>query len=278
MCPLLLTRKPLPPIFFDLDDIEHIVLDRYIKSRNSIKTKLLYFLLPTLRKGEYNAIKLASRTAVCSDLDRSYLAEKNGLSGIVTIPNAVEIPKLEPISPEPNLLFLGSIYQPNVDAAQYLVNEIWPLIRKQLPQAKLIIAGTSADRLGVKTTGVPGLEMPGFVDDLADLYRRVRATAVPIIIGGGTRFKIIEAAAYGKPTVATTIGAEGLEFTEGSEILIRDNPVAFADACVKLLSDDGLSEKIGLAAREKAIRLYDRENVIRAVREQLEYLMQLNKL
>lgn len=277
MCPLLLTKMPLPPIFFDLDDIEHIVLNRYIKSRNSIKTKLLYFLLPALTKGEYKAIKLASRTAVCSDLDRHYLVGKYGLPGVVTIPNAVEIPELEPISPEPNLLFLGSVYQPNVDAAQYLVNDIWPLIRMRLPQAKLIIAGTSAEKLGLKTTGIPGVEVPGFVDDLADLYRRVRATAVPILIGGGTRFKIIEAAAYGKPTVATTVGAEGLEFAEGSEILIRDDPQAFAEACVRLLSDTYLCEKMGLAAREKTIKIYDRQSVIKSIRGHISGMLQSDK-
>jgi hypothetical protein len=96
----------------------------------------LYFLLPALTKGEYRAIKLASRTAVCSDLDRRYLVGKYGLPGVVTIPNAVEIPELEPISPEPNLLFLGSVYQPNVDAAQYLVNDIWPLIRMSVAAGK----------------------------------------------------------------------------------------------------------------------------------------------
>src|SRR3990167_6788510 len=273
MCPLLLTKMPLPPIFFDLDDIEHIVLNRYIKSRNSIKTKLLYFLLPALTKGEYNAIKLASRTAVCSDLDQHYLVEKYGLPGVATIPNAVEIPKLEPISPEPNLLFLGSVYQPNVDAAQYLVNDIWPLVRKRLPQAKLIIAGTSAEKLGLKTIGIPGLEVPGFVDDLADLYRRVRATAVPILIGGGTRFKIIEAAAFGKPTVTTTVGAEGLEFSDGFEIMIKDDPQEFADACIKLLVDSESCTKMGLSARQKAIQLYDRKNIILTIRNNFENLL-----
>ncbi|MEZ4547536.1 MAG: glycosyltransferase [Thermodesulfobacteriota bacterium] len=274
MCPLLLTKKPLPPIFFDLDDIEHIVLKRYIESRNNLKTKLLYSLLPSLTKGEYNAIELASKTAVCSELDRSYLNEKYGLSGVVTVPNAVDIPRLEPITSEPNLLFLGSIYQPNVDAAHYLVERIWPLVRKKLPQAKLIIAGTSAEKMGLKTTGADGVETPGFVDDLADLYRKVRATAVPILVGGGTRFKIIEAAAYGKPTVATTIGAEGLEFEEGTEILRRDDPETFADACVSLLTDTHLCEKIGLAAREKTIEIYDRQNVIKRIKEHIADMLE----
>ncbi len=278
MCPLLLTKKPLPPIFFDLDDIEHIALKRYIQTRNSVKTKLLYFLLPALTRGEYNAIGLASRTAVCSDFDRRYLNKKYGLTGVVTIPNAVEIPRMEPSMPAPNLLFLGSEYPPNVDAAEYLLKDIWPLVRKKLPHAKLIIAGTAADKLRLDTTAIPGLETIGFVDDLADLYRKVRATAVPILMGAGTRFKIVEAAAYGKPTVATTIGAEGLEFTEGSEIFIRDEPETFAEACVRLLGDADLCDKMGMAAREKAISIYDRQSVIKSIRGHILGISQSDKL
>lgn len=266
MCPLLLTTKPLPPIFFDLDDLEHVVVGRYIKHRKTLRSNLLHLTMRSLTNGEYNAIKLAARTAVCSELDREYLHDKFGLPGIVTIPNSVDIPKLEPITPDPTLLFLGSDYKPNLEAAEYLVKKIWPLVREELPSAKLIVAGTSADKLNVNVSETPGLEVLGFVDDLDELYRGVRATAVPILVAGGTRFKIIEAAAYGKPTIATAVGAEGIELADGSEILIRDDPREFAKACVKLLVDTDLCTNIGLKAREKATKLYDRSNVIKAIK------------
>jgi glycosyltransferase involved in cell wall biosynthesis len=277
MCPLLLTKKPLPPIFFDMDDVEHVVLSRYIKNRKNIRSKFLNMALPALTSGEYKAIKFATKTAVCSELDRKYLDEKFHLPGVITIPNSVDIPKLEPITSEPTLLFLGVDYKPNIEAAKYLVNEIWPFVRNGLPHAKLIIGGTSADKLGFKVTGIPGLEVPGFVDDLNELYRKVRATAVPILVAGGTRFKIIEAAAYGKPTVATAVGAEGIEFTDGAEILIRDDPKEFAEACIKLLVDTDLCTRMGIAAREKAIELYDRKNVIKTIRNHIVSLLKSDK-
>lgn len=277
MCPLLLTNKQLPPVFFDLDDLEHIVVERYIKNRRTIKSKLLHLTLPALTNGEYSAIKLATKTAVCSELDRNYLNRKFQLPGIITIPNSVDIPKLEPITTEPNLLFLGADYGPNLEAAQYLVNEIWPLVRKALPNAKLIIAGTAADKLGFNVEAIPGLEVPGFVKNLNELYKQIRATAVPIMVAGGTRFKIIEAAAYGKPTVATTVGAEGTEFIDGSEILIKDNPNEFAKACVTLLTNTSLCTSMGIAARERAMRLYNRTEVISTIREHIKSMLVYDK-
>jgi len=137
-----------------------------------------------------------------------------------------------------------------------------------------MIAGTAGNKLKVNIADIPNLEVLGFVENLDNLYRSVRATAVPIKVGGGTRIKIIEAAAYGKPTVSTTVGAEGLEFSNDSEILIRDDPREFADACVKLLSDSIYSENVGLAAREKTIKLYDRNNIIIDIKQNLLNLLE----
>lgn len=278
MCPLLLTKKPLPPIFFDLDDLEHVVVNRYIKNRKTLRSNFLYLTLPGLTSGEYKAVKLAAKTSVCSEFDRKYLNDKFGLPGVVTILNAVNIPELEAITEDQTMLFLGSDYKPNLDAAEYLVNKIWPLVIKDLPDAKLIVGGISADMLNINVNGTPGLEVPGFVEDLNELYRKVRTTAVPILVAGGTRFKIIEAAAYGKPTVATAIGAEGIELEDGSEILIRDHPGEFAKACVKLLTDTELCTSIGLRARDKAVKLYDRKNVILTIRSHFEDLVYSHNL
>ncbi len=100
MCPLLLTTKTLPPVFFDMDDIEHIVFSRNIKNRKNLQSKLLKLLIPSLVKGEYDAIKLAAKTFVCSEIDRSYLRSKFNLPGITVIPNSVAIPELLPLTKE----------------------------------------------------------------------------------------------------------------------------------------------------------------------------------
>ncbi|MFI5324416.1 MAG: glycosyltransferase, partial [Thermodesulfobacteriota bacterium] len=276
MCPLMLTRKPLPPIFFDLDDIEHIVQLRQIKQLKRFQAKLLYLLIPALSSGERNAVRLAAETYVCSEKDRVYIAKNFRQSHVVRIPNAVSIPVLLPPVDEKTILFIGSLYTPNMHAADFLVKKIWPYVYREVPDAKLIIAGIPADKLDIDISEAPGVEITGFVDDLDRLYGRSRIIATPIFVGGGTRIKIIEAAAYGKPIVSTTIGMEGIDLSPGIEILIRDNPKKFAEDCIRLLRDPDMCKEIGSAARKKVILLYDRNTVLKLVRDRIVRKMKIS--
>lgn len=275
MCPLMLTRRPLPPVFFDFDDIEHIVLSRSLGRQNHLKSKLLYLLIPALRSGEIKAVNLAAETYVCSEKDRAYIARAFRHTKAFVIPNSVNLPELHDPSPEPTLLFIGSDYGANIEAARFLAEKIWPYIYPQVPDAKLIIAGIPLEKL--KNTGLHGLgiEIAGFVADLDSLYRRSRVIVTPLLVGGGTRFKIIEAAAYGKPIVSTAIGAEGIELSPGSEILIRDDPKTFAETCIELLKDRALCDTIGKAARAKSESLYDRNTVVKLIKDRIVGNMKL---
>jgi glycosyltransferase involved in cell wall biosynthesis len=269
MCPLMLTRAKLPPVFFDFDDIEHIVLSRAIEKQKSIKGKLMYLLIPAMKRGEQRAVSMAAETYVCSGKDREYIEREFRQPRAFIIPNSVDMPHPQPDSTAPNLLFLGSDYGANIDASEFLAGEIWPAVRSSVPGAKLIIAGISPERLKNRETYAPGIEIPGFVRDLDSLYITSRVIVTPILVGGGTRYKIIEAAAYGKPVVSTSMGAEGLDFAPGKEILIRDDPASFAETCIELLSNPSLCEKIGTAAKTKAARLYDRKAVVGLIRERI---------
>ena len=102
----------------------------------------------------------------------------------------------------------------------------------------------------------PGVEFTGFVEDIQKLYKRSRVVCCPILAGGGTRIKIIEAAAYEKPIVTTTIGLEGIKMSDGKEVLIRDDAKSFSKACVQLLKDRTLCERLGKAARKVAVKEY----------------------
>ena len=239
MGPLLKTNETLPNVYLDLDDIEHLAYIRGIKQRPEWYKRLYnYAMLPSLFWGEYKAIQLAHRTFVCSDKDREYLTNRWGLKGVVKVPNAVKIPMAQPLTSEQTLLFLGSyLYKPNIDAAEFLIQQIWPLVQQVVPSATLIIAGSPPDRIPSYRAGTQGVMFTGFIDDLDDLYRQSRLVCTPILSGGGTRVKIIEAAAYGKPIVSTRIGAEGLQMRDDHDIVIRDDPKAFAEACINLLTD-----------------------------------------
>ncbi|KAM3092816.1 glycosyltransferase [Phormidesmis sp. 146-12] len=268
MSPALLTQRSLPPIFFDLDDIEHRKLLRSIRQPpRNLLTNLYYSQVPALLWGECQAVRKASSTFVCSEQDQNYLTQQWRLPGVTTIPNAVSIPPPQPITPEPTLLFIGTYsYMPNINAANFLIERVWPNIHRKTPEARLIIAGMEPQNIRSYDRGVPGVEFTGFVDDLTALYQRVRVVCCPIFSGGGTRVKMIEAAAYGKPIVAAGIGAEGLQMQSGREYLQCDSPEKFAEACLELLKNDRLCEQLGTAARETAIRLYDRTNIVNQIR------------
>jgi glycosyltransferase involved in cell wall biosynthesis len=89
----------------------------------------------------------------------------------------------------------------------------------------------------------------------------------PILSGSGTRVKIIEAAAYGKPIVSTRIGAEGIEMQDGIDIFLRDDTKMFAEACIRLLNDHTLSKQMGLAARSTAVKKYSQIKIKQMIQE-----------
>jgi len=272
MCPLMLTHAALPPVFFDLDDIEHVAYIRGIDKRYAWKTKIRSFLeVPALLCGERRAIGLARQTFVCSDSDKTYLNQRHLLRDIVTIPNAVNVQDYHPLTSEPSVLFLGTFRFPaNRQAAEFLLEHIWPRVQRAMPDARLIIAGAAPENIRGFTTGIPGVEFTGFVDDLDQLYRRSRGVCCPLLAGGGTRIKLLEAAAYGKPIVTTTIGAEGIKMHDNCELLIRDDPESFATSCLALLTKPALCERLGSAARATVAEHYDRVQIIDKIQRQLQ--------
>jgi glycosyltransferase involved in cell wall biosynthesis len=277
MSPLLRTRRPLPPVLFDLDDIAHIRFLRQLAQTRSPKGILEGLQFPSRFWGESCAIRLASKTFVCSEGDRDYLCRRLGYRNIEVIPNSVAIPNEQPIVTEPTLLFLGGYsFGPNLQGANFLIERVWPKIIQNVPSARLILAGEAPNRIRFFGKGIAEVEFTGYVDNLDALYRRSRIVCCPIFSGAGTRVKMVEAGAYGKPIVATRIGAEGLCFTDGRDYLLRNRPKEFAWACLDLLKNDNLCWQLGSAARAAAIRHYDRKQIAKQIQEQVRQVLQLS--
>jgi glycosyltransferase involved in cell wall biosynthesis len=187
------------------------------------------------------------------------------------IPNAVETGPTIPVPAAHTALFLGSLlYPPNRNAAIYLMREIWPRVRRQVPEARLTIAGQNPEAVPGHDDPPAGVAFSGFVKDLGPLYAGTRVVCAPIFAGGGTRIKIVEAAAHGRPVVSTTLGAEGLELDDGREILLRDDPDSFAAAVVDLMRDAERARRIGEAARAAVERTYDRDQILGRIRAAIE--------
>ncbi len=253
------------PLFVDFMDIEHRTrLRTVLAAQVRLGTPLYLTHIPAMVLAERRVVRMAEATFVCSELDQRYL-RRLGFSGqIEVVPNAMSIPAhAAPPTPEPTVLFLGSYdYRPNCDAADRLIQQIWPLIQQRIPEAQLIIAGKGPEQIASFRSPGAGVTFTGFVEDLDQLYARSRVIACPIMVGGGTRLKLVEAASYGRPMVSTRLGAEGLHFEAGSEVLLRDDNAGFAQACVELLRDDAACARLGAAARAK---MQDRYGMAEAV-------------
>ena len=255
-------------LVFDLDDIEHKKLIRIMREPPLEKGKVLYTAhLPPLLLAERRALRMADATFVCSEADRRHLQRIGMGRGVTVVPNGLPIPAAPAAPcPAPTVLFLGTyLYEANAAAAERLVTRIFPLIRQQVPAARLIVAGVRPDLVPSFRAPPEGVEFPGFVQDLDALYARSRMIACPVTMGSGTRIKLLEGAAYGRPMVSTRLGAEGLSFQDGRDILLRDDDAGFAAACAGLLRDDAECARLGAAARAQMRADYAAEGIIERI-------------
>lgn len=169
------------------------------------------------------------------------------------IPNGVDLETRSIGLAEPvpdTLVFNGALtYYANLEAMQFFIKEVWPIIRGKRPAARLQITGRT-DGLDLSwLTGAAGVELTGYLEDVRPAVAGSWLAIAPLREGGGTRLKILEAMALGVPVVATSKGAEGLEVVAGKDILIADEPEALAAHCLRVLQDPGLRAELAVNAR-----------------------------
>lgn len=198
---------------------------------------------------EIAAFRKFDRVYVCSDADRATLAARFQVE-LQVLPNVVRIEERSPRRPrnEPfRFLFIGTMgYYPNFDGYHWYCNEVLPILRRIAPANLIVeVAGSgSADRL----TPYESVCLTGEVPDVRPVYERADAAIVPLRAGGGTRIKILEAFAFGRPVVSTTIGAEGIEATPDRDILMADSAEEFAKRCAELMSNPDLGRRLATNA------------------------------
>jgi polysaccharide biosynthesis protein PslH len=162
---------------------------------------------------------------------------------------------------EDEVLFVGNyLHPPNVEGALWLAREVWPLVRRQRPGARLTLAGR-APPPAIQALAADDVRVPGTVDDLRPLYARSSLVVAPIFWGSGVRIKLLEALACGLPTVTTALAAEGIDLRQSRSALFAERPPEFAAAIVQLLDDQALRVGLGIAGRAVVERDYDWERI-----------------
>jgi len=209
---------------------------------------------PKVRREELDAFRRFDGVAFCSELDAARARTLVPSVRATVVPNAVDV---ETFAPRPGLprsdgrtvLFFGAInYFPNVDGILFLLKEVWPLLAASHPGCRLKIVGQHPTREILAFQG-PRVEVTGRVDDVRPHLASAAVTIVPLRIGGGTRFKILEAMAMSRPVVSTTLGAEGLEARPGENLLLADDAAGLAAAVGRVLDDPALGRALGNAGR-----------------------------
>lgn len=236
-------------------DVEsHKMYRRYKNEGNMFKR--IFFLKEYTSIKEYeklNCKKFDLNIAV-SDVDKGRLKEIDDKINVNVIKNGVDCeyfayyPRNE-ISRE--LIFTGALdYYPNAKAMLYFCGNIWPILKSKYPELKLTIIGKNPPAQ-LQTFDKPDndINILGYVEDIRPHIKRSKVFICPIMEGGGTRIKILDAFSQGIPVVSTIVGAEGLDLVKGKHILLADTVQEFVDRVSDLLEDEELSRRISLCAR-----------------------------
>jgi len=241
------------PTVFDAHNVEHDLLARVARGNNSAPKQI--FNLLESRKLKRLEQKIWSQSTLClatSDRDAGMIRSIT-TTPVEVVPNGVDIDYFSQYDAQSAtrnaVVFTGAMrHQPNAEGAAWYANQVHPLVQASHPDTTFTIAGADPPaHLHALTSG--SIKVTGEVDDIRPWLASAQVVAVPLWSGGGTRLKILEAFAAGRPVVSTSIGAEGLDLIHDRHLLIADTSAGFAAAVARLLDDHELAHRLAVAAR-----------------------------
>ncbi|MGH9711304.1 MAG: glycosyltransferase family 4 protein [Candidatus Acidiferrales bacterium] len=249
------------PLITDFHNVDYLILERYLQfERNPGKRFYAWAESKRVRNWERKICQAATVALVCSAHDGELLARMCPATRIFVVPNIVDVNHYQPRGGEDQrrIIFQGGMdWYPNRDAVEFFATSILPIVRQQVPAAQFCIAGRNpAPEFVQRLSNIPNVKFTGTVPDMRAEIGGSAISVVPLRIGSGTRLKILEAAAMAKPIVSTRLGAEGLDFVDGKEIVLEDEPKRFANAVAALLGNQQRREELGVAARARAESQY----------------------
>jgi polysaccharide biosynthesis protein PslH len=249
-----------PPAWVDFHNVDSEIWDRLARTSSSLLARrFARSQVPAVRRLEGAVLRAAAGISTVSGRDAGVLAAAGGPDSVV-VPNGVDLVRYafrEGISPEKLLFFVGDLsWPPNAEGVLWFRRSVWPLLAAAEPDLRVEILGRGASG-SLLAESDDGFRVLGEGGDTRPYWRRAAVAIVPLLAGGGTRLKILEAAASGVPVVSTSVGAEGLDLEPGEEIAIADDPGDFAEAARRLLRDPAASRRMARAARRKVEASYE---------------------
>jgi sugar transferase (PEP-CTERM/EpsH1 system associated) len=210
------------------------------------------------RRAEAKVCRSFDHVVCVSSEDAQTLRSEFGIDSLSVLPTGVDTDYFRPSgagSQKGRMSFVGSMdWEPNEDGVVWFLEEVYPRIRRDMPEAEFYIVGRNPSaRLRRIAAANPGAVVTGGVADVRPYLAASEVVVVPLRVGGGTRIKIPEAMAMAKPVVSTSVGAEGLPFRNGGELCIADPPEEFAQTVLTLLANGPLRDSISAAARATVV-------------------------
>ncbi|MBN1400018.1 MAG: glycosyltransferase [Anaerolineae bacterium] len=258
-----------PAVIYDAHNAEYLLQKRAFatdlwRPRRWGTAAYSFMQWQRLRRYERLICERAAAVVSVSEADALALGRLHrGLRPLV-VPNGVDTTRYHPGLADtlplehPAIVFTGKMdFRPNVDAMLWFFRRVWPLVRRQSPEARLYVVGKSPHAALAALQTAPGVHVTGYVEEILPYFGGGDVYIVPLRIGGGTRLKVLEAMAAGLPLVTTSLGAEGIAITPGVNARVADTPEAFAQAILDLLADPGQGRALGAAARRFALEHYD---------------------
>ncbi len=224
-------------------NVESLIWQRlYETERHPVKRGYIRHQWRKYERFEAYALAQATRVVAVTEEDAALFTRRFGIARVDVVDNGVDLDFFESVAgarkpDRARILFLGSLdWRPNIDSLELLIRHILPGVRKSIPDAVLDIVGRNPSPSLARLAGtVEGVTVHANVPDVRPFLARASVMAVPLRIGGGSRLKILEAAASGVPVVSTRIGSEGLAFVNGRDIVNVDDVNDMATALVEAI-------------------------------------------
>lgn len=279
-----LIGRASPPVVLNAHNIDSLLLERVAENqRNPVVRRFFHLQQRKMQMYERRVFNAFDHVLTVSSNDQELLATlvPNVVSSVVK--NGVDTKYFYPDSPPSEssmLVFTGAMdWMPNVDGVLFFIKEIFPHVRKAVPEALFVVVGRNPPaRLLRAVKREPGVMVTGDVPDVRPWLAQSSVVVVPLRSGGGTRLKILEAMAMGKAVVSTRIGAEGLDLVDGREICIADDPLKFAERTIELLTDQSGAKQLGQVARRRVVESYDWKEAGQQLLEAYEQTISIRRL
>jgi glycosyltransferase involved in cell wall biosynthesis len=243
-------------------NIEHLIWERIAMNSNLLKKAYIYHLVRTLKKFEIKVFNLIDGIATISHVDTDFIKQIGCNKTITTIPVGVDQNMITEFASErefPVLFHLGSMdWIPNQEGIRWFVEKVWPAVSNEFPNLKLYLAGRNMPDW-IKKINIPRIIIQGEVENAYEYMQSKSILIVPLLSGSGMRVKIIEGMACGNTIISTSIGAEGIDYTNGKNILIANSPEEFVSQIKKCIDSPLFCKNISNGAMKLIKEKYNND-------------------